>query len=185
MDNIGERLDSLKEKIQEQDFLESKGLSNEVNIQVFCYPPEKEMTVRYFMDKLDSDDDLKCHVIHYDLYEVFISILKDKNILDKVGVLEEKKGSDFILKQLQSIASVDKFIEKMKYAPHKTGDVVMLTGIGEVYPFMRAHILLDAMQADFNDLPVVVMYPGSYDGNYLKLFNTLEASPYYRAFNMI
>ena len=77
------------------------------------------------------------------------------------------------------------FIEKMKYAPHKTGDVVMLTGIGEVYPFMRAHILLDAMQADFNDLPVVVMYPGSYDGNYLKLFNTLEASPYYRAFNMI
>lgn len=36
MSNLKERLDLLREEIQKQDFLEGKGLSNEVNIRIFC-----------------------------------------------------------------------------------------------------------------------------------------------------
>ena len=43
MNNIEKRLDKLKELIQERDFLEGKGLSNEVNIRIFCYCSEDEM----------------------------------------------------------------------------------------------------------------------------------------------
>ena len=46
MSTIEERLDKVRELIQDDDFLESKGLSNEVNIRIFCYEPEDEMAVR-------------------------------------------------------------------------------------------------------------------------------------------
>ena len=37
MSDILERLDKLKTRIQEEDFLKGNGLSNEVNIHIFCY----------------------------------------------------------------------------------------------------------------------------------------------------
>ena len=43
MSTIEERLDKVRELIQDDDFLNSKGLSNEVNIRIFCYEPEDEM----------------------------------------------------------------------------------------------------------------------------------------------
>ncbi|MBO4318187.1 MAG: hypothetical protein J5855_07925, partial [Mailhella sp.] len=73
MDNLMERLDNLRSLIQEPDFLEGKGLSNEVNIRIFCYDPKEEMAVRHFTEKLVSDKSLGCHVIEHDLYKVFLS----------------------------------------------------------------------------------------------------------------
>ena len=52
MSDITERLDHLKKTIQEDDFLQGKGLSNEVNIRMFCYSPKDEMTVRNFTERL-------------------------------------------------------------------------------------------------------------------------------------
>lgn len=37
MSDIKKRLDNVRTLIQEPDFLEGKGLSNEVNIRIFCY----------------------------------------------------------------------------------------------------------------------------------------------------
>lgn len=50
---------------------------------------------------------------------------------------------------------------------------------------MRIHALLSALQNYLNDKPIVVLYPGTFDGHYVKLFNMLKANEYYRAFNMI
>ena len=49
MSDIKERLDKVRALIQEPEFLEGKGLSNEVNIRIFCYEPENEMVVRHFL----------------------------------------------------------------------------------------------------------------------------------------
>ena len=69
MSDILERLDKLKTRIQEEDFLKGNGLSNEVNIHIFCYDPADEMAVRYFTEQLVSDRDLACHVIEKNLYK--------------------------------------------------------------------------------------------------------------------
>ena len=50
MNNINERLDNLKLEIQKPEFLEGKGLSNEVNIRIFCYDAQDEMIVRHFTE---------------------------------------------------------------------------------------------------------------------------------------
>ena len=185
MGKILERLDNLRNLIQNPDFLEGKGLSNEVNIRIFCYDPKKEMVVRHFTEKLMIDQSLSCHLIEYNLYKVFLSICDDKRITGRVAQLEEKKGKQFILDQMKRMASNTAFIAKMQYDPHEHGDVIMITGVGEAYPFIRVHALLDAMQPYFSDIPILVMYPGTFDGRYVKLFDKLEPNPYYRAFNVI
>ena len=73
----------------------------------------------------------------------------------------------------------------MQYEPHEPGDVLLLTGVGEVFPFMRIHSLLEALQPEFPDIPILVMYPGTYDGRFIRLFDKLEPNPYYRAFNIV
>ena len=183
--NLMERLDNLRTLIQTPEFQEGKGLSNEVNIRIFCYDPRDEMTVRHFTDKLMADKSLSCNLIEYNLYQVFLSICDDKHISDKIEGLEEKKGSQFVMKQFENMINNTAFAAKMRYEPHQSGDVILITGVGEAYPFIRVHSLLEAMQPYFSDVPILVMYPGSYDGRYVKLFNKLEPDPYYRAFNVI
>ena len=185
MSNLMERLDSLRALIQEPEFLEGKGLSNEVNIRIFCYDPKDEMAVRHFTEKLMIDQSLNCHLIEYNLYKVFLSICDDKRITDRVAQQEEKKGKQFVLDQMKRMANNTAFINKMQYEPHEPGDVLLLTGVGEVFPFMRIHSLLEALQPKFPDIPILVMYPGKYDGRFVRLFDTLEPNPYYRAFSIV
>lgn len=184
MSNVKERLDKVKEMVQKQDFFEGKGLSNEVNIRIFCYDPKEEMIIRHFIKKIEYES-LECHVIHYDLYQVFLDICKDKRILDRIPALEEKRGKDFIKKQFEKSCDAKAFAQKMQYENHKIGDVIVLSGVGKVFPFMRVHALLEAMQPLFNDVPILVFYPGEFDGHYVKLFNKLKANEYYRAFKVI
>ena len=185
MSSIHERLDSLRSEIQTKEFLEGKGLSNEVNIRIFCYDPEDEMIVRHFTEQLIVDQSLNCHIIERNLYKVFLSICDDKHVTDRASDMEEKKGKDHLLRSLQSFANNSSFVAKMQYEDHYKGDILLVTGVGEVFPFMRIHLLLEALQPAFSDIPILVMYPGTFDGNYVRLFNRLEANPYYRAFNIV
>lgn len=50
MSEFEERLDKVRALVQDPEFLEGKGLSNEVNIRIFCYEPENEMIVPHFSD---------------------------------------------------------------------------------------------------------------------------------------
>ena len=183
--NLMERLDSLRSLIVSPEFLEGKGLSNEVNIRIFCYDPKDEMAVRCFTNKLVTEADLPCNIREYNLYRVFLSICDDKRITDRVPDQEKKKGKKFVLEQMKRIACNTAFVTKMQYEPHQVGDVILITGVGAAFPFIRVHALLEAMQPHFSDVPILVMYPGSFDGRNVKLFDKLKANPYYRAFNEI
>lgn len=171
--------------MQESEFLESKGLSNEVNIRIFCYDPSDEMVIRHFMEKVITDQSMNCNVIEYNLYEVFLSICEDKRILNAIPSMEEKKGTEFIRDQMSRMANNTAFVNKMKYESHEIGDVIVITGVGDVFPFIRVHDLLNAMQPEFPDVPILVFYPGNYDGRDVQLFNRLKKNSYYRAFSVI
>lgn len=171
--------------MQESEFLESKGLSNEVNIRIFCYDPSDEMVIRHFMEQVTTDQSMNCNVIHYNLYEVFLSICEDKRIVNAIPSMEEKKGTEFIRDQMSRMANNTAFVNKMKYESHEIGDVIVITGVGDVFPFIRVHDLLNAMQPEFPDVPILVFYPGNYDGRDVQLFNRLKKNSYYRAFSVI
>lgn len=132
MSELKERLDSLRILMQEPEFLEGKGLSNEVNIRIFCYDPSEEMMVRQFIEKIMADESMDCHLIEYNLYEVFLSICEDKRIAKTIPLMEEKKGMEFIRDQMSRMANNMAFVNKMKYEPHEAGDVIVITGVGDV-----------------------------------------------------
>ena len=183
--NLEERLDLLRERIQEESFLEGKGLSNEVNIQIFCYDAEYEMIVNHFIDQIKNDQGIQCNLIECNLYKTFLAVCEDLGITEAIPEMEEEEGSEFLLEQLHIAVSESDFIEKIQYSPHEKGDVLMLTGVGDVFPFMRVHSLLEALQPRFSDIPILVMYPGDFTGHQLRLFNRLKPNDYYRAFNII
>ena len=185
MSKLTERLDALRELVQSQGFLNGDGLSNEVNIRIFCYEAEDEMIVQHFLQQLVSDPDLGCHLIECNLYRIFLDICEEMGVQDEIPGMEEEEGSDFLLEQLQAFATPDAFVEKMQYSPHRQGDVLLLTGVGDVFPFMRIHALLEALQPHFSDIPILVMYPGTFDKSSLRLFDRLSPNGYYRAFTAV
>lgn len=185
MSDIKQKLDKLRGFIQEPEFLEGKGLSNEVNIRIFCYDPKDEMAVKHFVSQITTDPTLGCNLIECDLYKIFLDCCEDIDILDAIPDMEETDGSEYLLEQIHATIGEDEFVNKIQYSPHKYGDVIMLTGVGEVFPFMRVHALLEALQPHFSDVQILVLYPGEFDKHHLRLFNRLRPNDYYRAFNVI
>lgn len=185
MADIKQELDRIKPRITDVNFLANKGLSNEVGIHVFKYAPKHELIVRDYIERLVNAPSKDFRIIERDMYKIFLEILGEKRVLDSVPGLEEKKGKEFLLSQLQKIATQEAFIAKMKYEPHESGDVLFLTGIGKVYPFMRSHKMLDSMQQVFSDIPIVMFYPGEFNGQSLNLFEKFHDGNYYRAFNLL
>jgi len=185
MADIKQELDRIKGRISDANFLANKGLSNEVGIHVFTYAPQYELIVRDYIDRLIAAPTDGFRVIERDMYKILLAILEEKRVLATVPSLEEKKGKDYLLAQLQKIATPEAFLAKMKYEPHAQGDVLFLTGVGKVYPFMRAHKMLDSMQQAFSDIPIVMFYPGEFNGQSLILFDKFHDGNYYRAFNLL
>ena len=185
MDNIMNSLNKVSGRLSEEAFLSNKGLSNEVGIHVFCYDPKDELTVREFFQTLMKKTDVPYKLIECDLYKIFLEICEEKHILKSIPNMEDKKGKEYLLDQLQKIATAEAFVEKMKYEPHKYGDVLLISGVGKVYPFMRSHKILDNIQHIFADIPVLMLYPGTFDGQDLCLFGEFLDGHYYRAFNLL
>ena len=135
--------------------------------------------------KLSEKTDVPYHLIECDLYKMFLEICEDKHILKSIPSMEEKKGKGYLQEQLQKVATPEAFVEKMKYEPHNHGDVLLITGVGKVYPFMRSHSILDNIQHIFSDIPVLMLYPGTFNGQDLSLFGRFLDGYYYRAFNLL
>lgn len=192
-EDFAKRCAALRSRLCDADFLANKGLGNEAGIFTFCYDPSLELEARDFFRRLVGDadagklgeGDVRAEIRERNLYDVFLNIAEAKRILEKLPAQEEKRGQDGLLKQVQRIATPEAFVAAIDWEPHKLGDVLLITGVGEVYPFMRVHNVLNNMQSSFRDVPVVVAYPGTFDGGSLSLFGKLNDGNYYRAFDLI
>jgi hypothetical protein len=65
----------------------------------------------------------------------------------------------------------------------------VINGVGEVYPYIRPHNVLNNLQRVAKDQPTVLFFPGAYThslekGTSLDLFGRLHDDKYYRAFNI-
>ena len=185
MTTTQQQLDRMIPRLSGKDFLENKGLVNEVGIHVFCYDPSEEMMVTKYIQKLQTEKELPFRIIEKDLYKIFLQICEEKRVLKAIPSMEERKGKDYTLTQLQNIATPEAFAEKINDQRYQTGDVLLLTGLGKVYPFMRSHKILDNIQHIFAHIPIVMMYPGTFDGKSLGLFGKFLDGHYYRAFNLL
>lgn len=189
-DDFKRTCEALRARLKNENFLANKGLGNEVGFYMFCYDPALELDARDFVARLSRESErgvLPCRIVERNLYDVFLRICEDRCILDKIPQQEHRRGLDALAIILHRSASVDVFASAMAYDDHRPGDVVFITGVGEIYPVLRLHGLFERLQqaGTFADLPVVAFYPGRYTGQSLSLFSRLPDGNYYRAFNLI
>jgi len=74
------------------------------------------------------------------------------------------------------------FVEE---AQPKENDLVLVSGVGNAYPLLRSHNLLNNLHSLMEDTPLVMFYPGIYTGQGLRLFGKLKETNYYRAFQLV
>lgn len=191
MSVLAQRFDKAEQIIKKPAFRENKGLGNEVGYYIFDYPAEEELYVRERIEYIkkkneESSDDYK--IVVFDLYEIVISILKDKGYLEKCYDIEKKKGFQKVstaVSNLMRITSTDGLIVEYirERIPEKS--IVFLVGIGKCFPIIRSHTVLNNLHQVIDDVPVVMFYPGKYDGQELILFNEIKDDNYYRAFKLV
>ena len=191
MANLDERLTMAEALLKKPSFRHNKGLGNEVGYYIFAYPPEEELSVRewvtYIQHKYESSTD-GFKVAVFDLYDIAIDILQEKGYLEKCYEFEEKRGFERISKAVANtlrITAQDNLI--IQYIRERTQDnsVVFLTGIGKCYPLLRSHTVLNNLHQVLDHVPVVMFYPGKYDGQELILFDEIKDDNYYRAFKLV
>jgi hypothetical protein len=187
---LEERLNQILPRITSRDFLDSKGLGNEIGFWIFDYPPERELEVRDFWNGTVLPALGKhlpvVNVATVDLLQLVTALLEDRKLLDKTFEMQKNKGDDSTLAALRSVLKEDKLAQKIANQFQIDNlDLLILTGVGAVYPMLRTHTLLSALHPIMGNTPLLMFFPGRYDGHSLRLFNTLAEDHYYRAFRLV
>jgi len=188
-----ERAEHLFKVVTSQRFLTKQGLGNEVPFFICPYPAEEGLSMNE--DRLDLVTRITyagVTILDLSLYDLSLGILEERGILEQILDMEPDTDKAEIRELLQSVLDpkanlIPKIGEAIEATPH---DVIFLSGVGEVYPYIRSHNVLNNLQSTAKDKPTILFFPGSYThalatGASLDLFGRMHDDKYYRAFNIL
>lgn len=189
---IAERFDHLLKVVSSQRFLRMEGIGNEVPFFICDYNPSEsvEMTKmqRQLANRLNQQG---VRILEINLYDLSIAILKAGGDWDWYLTEEANMPKAKLLEDLQSILDVETVLvpAMAKRMAHEAFDALFISGVGEVFPFIRSHNVLNNLQKAAKRQPTLMFFPGSYShsmesGASLELFSRLHDDKYYRAFNI-
>jgi hypothetical protein len=178
--------------ISGERFLRKEGLGNEIPFFICPYAPENSVEMEQSREKLVVQlNQRRVRVLEVNLYDLSLGILKNRDILDQILVIESSVSKDELKELLQGVLdhenhlvpAISQIIKDDKF------DVLFLSGVGEVFPYLRSHNVLNNLQSVAKDKPTVMFFPGEYaysleSGASLDLFGRLRDDKYYRAFNI-
>ena len=186
-----ERYKYLMELLDDDKFIQKKYVGAEIPNYICAFPPEEISSYNDMAQNLEKNLTKKGReVLHLNVYEIMIDMLRASGDLEDY-LTEPSLTHKQIKEDFDGILDNDtEFAPKVaSIINDSTPDLVLMNGIGEAYPFIRIHTLLEKLPTLLNRLvPVVVFYPGNYDkvtgSSALQLFGKLEHKNYYRAFNI-
>ncbi|CUR58081.1 conserved hypothetical protein [metagenome] len=175
-------------------FLQMEGLSNEVPFFIYPYAPEASLAVaqakKRIKTKLSTQHGITVREIN--LYDLSVEILKERGVWERVLELETEQDKDDFRELLQGMLDPQLHIAPAIRSKIEDGafDIFFLTGIGEVFPYIRSHNVLNNLQSVVTGKPMLMFFPGRYEqsdtlGSSLVLFGRLKDDQYYRAKNIL
>jgi len=184
--------DKLLGVLSSKRFLTKQGLGNEVPFFICPYDPAEANEVARIVEQLISKlQTMNISVLKIDLFDLTIELLKARTLWDKILEKETLISKAELKELLQGLLDAEVHLipaisKKMDGADFQ---ILFLTGIGEVFPYIRSHNVLNNLQKIANEQPTLMFFPGEYnhseeDGAVLQLFNRLRDDKYYRAFNI-
>lgn len=193
MIELENRLNKLEEKIKQPNFKKNKGLGNEVGYYVFDYPAEYELLVRERIEYLASKYENGNHdfrIVVFDLYDIIIDNLIREGFLDICMDFEKSKGFSEITKAVNEMLRMEEDNKSNEILAHiknntPSNSIVFLKGVGKCFPMLRSHKILNNLHQFIDEVPVIMFFPGKYDGQSLMLFSEIKDDNYYRAFKLV
>ena len=187
MKALQSRLDLVLERIDNPKFLKNDGLGNEIGFWIFDYPAKYELVVRDHLKNLSVRLTKRGYnFLHINIFKVLINMLEERGLFERACEREIQVGFDGLQRTLAGPLSQEKvarFISD-KYQPANF-QFIILSGLGNAWPIIRAHELLSALQDVMGNTPLVLFYPGEYSGIELHPFGIIESKNYYRAFKLV
>lgn len=187
MKTISERFEQIFNSIKTPDFLNKSTLGGEIPFFISAYPSNQETYISQnipgLINRLEKEG---IKLLTIDIYDECITILKETGRFEQVMEKEASMTKEKFLKALKSSFNVEKrLIPALEKKMRETEfQLLIITGIGLVFPFIRSHTILNNLQRVASVKPTLIFYPGEFDGESLKLFNKLKDDNYYRAFNI-
>lgn len=190
--SVQDRYKHLRAVISSPRFLKKQGLGNEVPFFICPYPPREAVEMQRATQQLANWLEQRgIAVLEIDLFDLCIELLQQRGIWERILQIEETVDKDQLKELLQGVLDpethlVPAIAEKMQ---QQAFDVMFITGVGEVFPYIRSHNVLNNLQSTAKEKPTVMFFPGDYvhsleSGASLKLFSLLPDDKYYRAFNI-
>jgi len=191
--NLAESQRHLLSVISSQRFLNNEGLNNEVPFHICPFEPDINSDMVQAVKQLKNElADKDVGVLEVNLYDLVIEILRDEGDWDWLLDNETTLSRDELKEELQGILDTETvlipaIVKKMQATRYS---VTFITGVGEVFPYIRSHNILNNLQRIAKEQPTLMFFPGSYQhslasGASLRLFNKLTDDKYYRAFNIL
>ena len=191
--NPKERFEHLLKVISSERFLNKKGLGNEVPFFICPYPADQAVAIETMRANLVNQlTNIGVRVLEINLYDLSIALLRDRGIWDTTITAEPGWSKAELYEHLQAvldpqdhlIPAIGARLLELEY------DVLFLSGVGEVYPFIRSHNVLNNLQSTAKEKPTLLFFPGTYThrlatGASLDLFGVSHDDKYYRAFNIL
>ena len=178
--------------VSSEQFLKMQGLGNEVPFFICPYPAKEAVSVTRMQRQLvNSLAKNNIRVLEINLYDLSIQILKANGDWDYYLSKEATLPKEKLKEDLQSILDVESVLVPAirEIMERDSFDVLFLSGVGEVFPYIRSHNVLNNLQSVAKQRPMLMFFPGEYthsleSGASLELFGKLHDDKYYRAFNI-
>lgn len=191
--NRKERAEHLYRVITSERFLTKQGLGNEVPFFICPFPARDGLSMHEDRkDLVERISHAGVKVLDLSLYDLTLEILEEREILDQILEVEVDSDKAEIKELLQGVVDpqahlIPRIGEAIAATDHQ---VIFLSGVGEVYPYIRSHNVLNNLQSTAKEAPTVLFFPGNYThalatGASLDLFGELHDDKYYRAFNIL
>ena len=188
-DPLHERLNAILPRVISDAFLSGSGIGNEIAFYIFDYPPEDELRVRDYLRTLLDHIPKQKHglrVTHIDLFDFVMDYLTRRTLLDKALQMQREQGDQVLKRALAGPLHESKLSSVfVEIATPNQHDLVIVSGVGRAWPLVRAHTLLNNLQRVMGQTPLIMFYPGRYDGQSLRLFGKIKSHHYYRAFKLV
>lgn len=189
---IPERFQHLLTVIGSRRFLQKQGLGNEVPFFICPYPPADAVAMERLAGQVARRlEQQGVRILEIDLYDLSVELLQERGIWQRVLQTESSFSKDELKELLQAVLDPEAHLVPAIAAKmaQKAFDVMFITGVGEVFPYIRSHNVLNNLQRVAKDRPTVMFFPGNYthsleSGASLDLFGRLHDDKYYRAFNI-
>ena len=192
-DELSRQENHLVAVLSGERFLKMEGLSNEVPFFIYPYEPEHALDVAKAKKRVKNLLSSKgIGVREINLYDLSVDVLKERGDWDEVLEVEPELDKAEFAEILQSMLNPQQHLAPAIRERLADGefDIVFLTGIGEVFPYIRSHNVLNNLQSVVVGRPMLMFFPGRYEqsdtlGSSLVLFGRLKDDQYYRAKNIL